>query len=273
MRTTKRALPTALALSLLALTSWALLPSQDQGPSPAADSALIKLLNAGDIQIDRAAGALSVPVETLVTTELLEYLLVGPEGAAHESLFVTSVKPSLLNAGLLALGVQPGQNARNEAVVPYPTEEEIRAGAEHHRMVPPSGDGVFLYLAWQEADETYFMRVEDALCDLSSQRTMRRHRWVYLGSMFQKLRADGPEVFMADEQQNLINLSFFVEGTTLATAALPECERQTIWMANNWALPPRGQPLRLIMAHKRLESLPVAFRKGLPEPDRSLPIK
>lgn len=261
-------------LPLLAVAAWSLgtAPSaQDEAPATvAAGDTLAQLLGAEGIEIDREARALSLPVEVLITRELLEYVLVGPGGSAHESLLVTPATPSLINAGILAIGVEQGQNAFWQEVVPFPTDAELKLGAKHHELVLPTGDGLLPYLAWREGEEIYFMRVEDALCDLANGRSMRRHRWVYLGSRFTTLRADGPEVFMADEEQNLINLAFFTEGNTLATAALPECEQQTIWRANDWLLPPRGSAIRLILAHESLDSVPDSFRASLTEPDRSL---
>jgi len=260
-------------LPLLGLVAWSLGPGpgddpQSTGTSP--DGTLAQLLGAEGIELDRGLGAISVPVDVLITHELLEYVLVGPGGSAHESLLVTGAKPSSINAALLAIGVEEGRNAYWKEVVPFPTEEELRQGAKHHELVLPEGDGVLPYLAWREGDETYFLRLEDTLCDLAAGRSMRRHRWVYIGSRFASLRSDGPEVFMADEEQNLINLAFFTEGNTLVTAALPECELQTIWRANDWLLPPRGSHVRLILSHVQLESLPERFRASLPEPDRSL---
>lgn len=237
--------------------------------SQAGDS-LEELLGAEGIELDRGAGAVSIPATMLVTRELLEYLLVGPAGSAHESLLATEATPSLVNAAILAAGVEEGKNAYWEAVEPFPTEEEIANGAEHHRLVLPEGDGVLPYLAWREGKEVYLVRVEDALCDLAIGRSMRRHRWVFIGSRFATLRKGGPEVFVADEEQNLINLTFFTEGNTLVTAALPECETQTIWRANDWILPPRGESVRLILAHEALERVPEKFMASLPEPSRKV---
>ena len=247
------------------LVAWAR-PVQDAAPA----DTLTAILGAEGIELDRDAGAVSLPAQMLVTRELLEYLLVGPGGSAHESLLVTEAKPSLINAAILAAGVELGQNAFWKAVEPFPTDEEIKNGAKHHELVLPTGDGVLPYLAWREGDEVYFLRAEDAICDLAEGRSMRRHRWVYIGSRFMSLRKGAPEVFMADEEENVINLTFFTEGNTLVTAALPECETQTIWRANDWILPPRGQPVRLILAHHALDRVPASFLASLPEPSREL---
>jgi hypothetical protein len=208
--------------------------------------------------VDLEHGVVSLPASVLVRGELLEYLLVGPAGAAHESLFTTRVRPSVLNAALLLSGVKAGENARWKRV-----EGESDEGPR--ALLPPSGDGFYLYAGWREGGETYFFRVEDLLANLETGRAMRRHRWVFLGSRFAALREDEPEVFLADVEGNLVNLAFFFEGNTLVTAALEECLEQTIWVANAWLVPPRGEPVRLFFARNPLEELEPAWLADLPE--------
>src|SRR5262245_17608624 len=225
-----------------------------------AQAGLEQALQKEGIALDLAGGVVSVPAAVLIKNELLEYLLVGPNGAMHESLFLTQVRPSLLNAALLLFGVEPGRNAH----------WEDRAGVDAHgrpnkEIYPPQGDGFFLYAAWREAGETYFFRVEDLVRNLESGRSLRRQRWVYLGSRFMALKAGAQESFLADVEGNLVNLSFFFQGNTLLTSALPECMEQTIWAANEWLLPERGQPVRLFFARAPLERLTPEMQALLPE--------
>ncbi len=212
------------------------------------------------LELDLAAGLLSLPATVRIKNDLLEYLLVAPNGAAHESLFLTEVRPSLLNAALLLLGVEPGQNAR---MVELATLDP--RGRPEREVHPPAGDGFFLYAGWREAGETYFFRVEDLVRNLASGRSLRRHRWVYLGSRFVALKPGAPESFVADVDGNLINLSFFFQGNTLLSAALPECQEQTIWAANEWLLPEMGAPVRLFFARAPLATLPPERVASLPE--------
>ncbi len=225
-----------------------------------ADDGLEATLAKEGLTLDRAAGVLSLPVSVRIKNELLEYLLVAPNGAAHESLFLTEVRPSLLNTALLLLGVEPGSNARMEELGSLDER-----GRPERKLHAPEGDGFYLYAAWREGGETYFFRVEDLLRNLASGRSLRRHRWVYLGSRFVALKPGAPESFVADVDGNLINLSFFFQGNTLLTAALPECFEQTIWAANEWLLPEMGAPLRLIFARAPLASLPPTLLATLPE--------
>ena len=105
---------------------------------------------------------------------------------------------------------------------------------------------------------------DDLVSNLQTGRSMRRHRWVYLGSRFKSPRAGEPEVFVADLEQNLINIAFFYQGNTLLTASLVECREQTIWLANGWLVPPRGAPLELIFAREPIDRLPEAWAEALP---------
>jgi hypothetical protein len=237
---------------------------QGAGAPSAAERALAEALAAGGVDVDFAARALSIEAAVLIKGDLLEYLLVGPGGAAHESLFLTEVTPSVLNAGMLALGVEKGTNATWEGVEPAPTLEERRKGKQPFRVVPPSGDGFYIYAAWREGGQVYYYRVDDLIANLKTGRSMVRHVWVFLGSTFIEPGPGKDEVFAADLEQNLVNLTFFREGHTLATAALPDCEDQSIWAANPWLLPEREARVRLIFARGPLAELPAAWAAGLP---------
>ena len=126
-----------------------------------------------------------------------------------------------------------------------------------------SGDGLYLYAAWFEGDELFFYRLEDLVRDLDRRRTLRRHRWVYLGSRM-ITRRSGEESFAAALEGNLVNISFFAQGNTLLTGGLPECLAQTSWLPNAWLLPERGASVTMIFSRERLDTLPAVLRDDLP---------
>jgi hypothetical protein len=246
-------------------------PRQDpapQGPPQALsaqEQALVARLAEQEIHLDLRRGTCAFPVDVAVRDDLLEYLLVGAGGAAHESAFLTPVSPSVLNVALLALGLEPGSNADWTPKDPRPSEEELRAGVSPYDVRAPQGDGLYLYVGWKSAGETYFFRVEDVLRDLGSGRAMKRHRWVYLGSRMVPSGREGQgDAFAADVYRNLINVAFFREGYTLLTAALPECLDQTVWMVNAWLVPERGSRLEMVMSRERIEGLPPEIERLLP---------
>jgi hypothetical protein len=249
-------------------------PSGTSEPSPAGTSvrggaagqALEQAFLEHGIHLDLERGTCSIAVTVDVRDDLLEYLLVNPHGAQHESLFLTEVVPSRLNAALLALGVSPGTNAEWRRREPAPTPEELASGVPPYTVETPSGDGFLLYVAWREGSETYFFRVDDLLRNLETGRSLTRHRWVFLGSRMVRYRGpdEHKEVFAADVEGNLINVAFFEQGNTLLTTARPECLKQTIWLANGWLMPARGSPLEFIFARQALVSLPEEVVSRLP---------
>jgi hypothetical protein len=249
---------------------------QDPGPKvPAEDprEALRKTLAQADIHLNFEHQAVSTLARIEVTDQLLEYLAVLPHGAAHEAMLVLGgqrapedavVWAEFLNTAILALGLEPGQNARWVEKDPAPSQDELRQGVSAYDVFPPEGDGLFLYLAWRVGEERYIFRLEDLIRDLERGRAMRRHPWVYLGSRMVDRGPDEPEAFAAGLEGNLINISFFAQGNTLITGALEECVNQTTWLPNAWILPPTGSDVLMIFASKRLNSLPESIDVLLP---------
>lgn len=261
------------ALSLCLLLAQAGLPlTQDPADDPTTEALLAELGRSG-VQLDLERGLVGVECSVRVRQDLLEYLLTGPDGSTHETLLVTQARPSLVNAALLLLGLEKGQNAAWVPRDPEPTPEEREAGVDPYELIYPSGDGLYLHLAWREGGETYLYRVEDLINNLHTGRAMRRHRWVYLGSRFAVVRPGEDESFVADAEQNLINISFFHEGNTLFTGSLPECRQQTIWVPNAWLLPAAEERVQLVLARRPLTELPQGWIEGLPEVEPPAPVE
>jgi hypothetical protein len=250
----------AACLALAPLVASPVVTSQD---ADAAADALATAFAGEGIEFDLEAGRLSFPAEVCVRQDLLEYVLVAEYGAAHESLFATGVNASVLNTALVTLGAKQGENVRWVPKDPQPTEEEARNGAPTHDVLPPTGDGFLIYAAWREDGEVYFYRLEDLITNLVSERAMKRHAWVYLGSRMIEDEKGGQRL-AAEVEGNLINLSYFRAGNTLFSAALDACVHQTIWLPNAALLPPRGASVRLVFSKQRLKSLPEALEAELP---------
>lgn len=266
-----------LLLLALPLLGWASRPQssapvEDLGQDPA-EAALQATFASSGIHLDLAAGTCAIPTSVEIRDDLLEYLLTLPHGAAHETMFLAGADlrsteeamawASTFNAALLALGAEPGRNAEWVEKDPAPSAEEQRDGASLWDVRPPEGDAFYMYATWQEGDELFLYRIEDLIRDLERERTMRRHAWVYLGSKMIE-RPDGEHAFAAGVDGNLINVSFFPQGSTLLTGSLPECLNQTTWLPNAWLLPPRGSMVLLIFARERLEGLPASLADQVP---------
>lgn len=259
-------LPVCVAAGLLAALSSGPLVQDPAGSELGPEEArLVETLAAEGVRLEPLAGRVSIPATVEVIDDLLEYLLVGPGGARHETVFTTQVSASVLNVGLLALGAEPGTNASWSAVEPRPSEEELRAGALPYTVVAPGGDALYLYAGWRRGEECYLYRIEDLVRDLMTGQTMRRHPWVYLGSRMLEDPGGGEARFAADVYQNYINIAWFRDGNTLLTAALPECVEQTIWMSNAWLLPGRGEAVSIVFARERIDALDPDLVASLPD--------
>jgi hypothetical protein len=248
-------LSAALLLPLLGLA-----PPQDEGSPPQARAELEQAFEAQGIRMSLEGRWCSIPARICIREDLLEYVLVAPFGAAHESLFSTEVVPSLFATALVTLGATPGSNAAWVEKDPLPSDEALAQGASPYDVTPPTGTGFYLYATWTEEGERYFFRVEDLISNLRTGRSMRRHEWVYLGSrLVRPDEKETREVLAADLEGNLINLSYFRAGNTLFTAALDDCVYQTIWLPNAFLVPPRDTPVTLVFSRERLATLPEAL--------------
>ncbi|RMH02705.1 MAG: hypothetical protein D6702_08055 [Planctomycetota bacterium] len=212
------------------------------------------------IRLDLDRGLIELDAEVCQIYEPLEYLLiVQPRGKDHESLFlVRDLSASALNAAMLLLGVEKGVNGRFVPKDPPPTREEYEAGVPDYTVEPASGDGFYLYAAWdvERPDgvvDHHFHRAEDLVLNVRAERTYQRGRWVYLGSRFIKPHKDAEEMFAADAEGNLVSLVYFPYANHLLTGADPEADNQYIWYPNSWLLPPIGHPVRLLFSREPLE--------------------
>lgn len=247
--------------------------AEKQAPDPKS-AELVSAFAKQNIALDLKDGVCAISANVLIRDDLLEYLLVNGRGAAHESMFVTEVVPSQLNLALLTLGAKPGANATWVKKDPAPTLEEMKNGGSAYEVRPPSGDGFYLYAAWKAGGETYLYRVEDLLLDRSTGQTMKRHKWVYLGSRMVQVGDDkSQEAFAADLEGNLVNIALFEQGNTLITGALVECLKQTIWQTNFWLVPPRDSSVLLVFARERLVTLPAELAARVPEVAPEAPTK
>ena len=254
-------------------------PPQDPAradPAAAAKLAVVEALRADGVELDLEAGVASVEVSVLTRFQALEYLLVGPRGQGHESLFGTEALPSSLNVALLSLGVEQGRNLRRveEDGGGLETggggEREQRAASEawrdrNVRVAPPDGQPVYLHAGWRVGDEVYFYRVEDLIADVQNGRAMPRQGFVYLGSKLLELVEGEPPVFAADHFNNLVNLALFQEGHTLLTSRLRAAVADDIWFPNTWLLPVEGQLARLVIADRPLAFPPASVLELLPQ--------
>lgn len=239
-------------------------PAQEPGQAPRqaqdpAQAALVARFAEQGIQVDLAAKTIELEARISNLRDPLEYLLVlQPQGKDYESLLAcTGIPAEALNAAMLLLGVEKGQNGRVVPVEPAPSLEEIQNGADPYVVEPASGDGFYVYVSWEEEiggqAEPFFYRAEDLVINARDEGTYQRGKFVYLGSRFVKPHKDAQEFFAAQGEGNLISLCIFEPANHLLAGGDPDSDNQDAWYSNIFLLPPMGHPVKVIFARERLD--------------------
>ncbi|MCA8943947.1 MAG: hypothetical protein KDB80_15390 [Planctomycetes bacterium] len=237
------------------------LGAQDSKPTsrPAAPqdpAALLRTLEENGVHVDPKAHTVTIECEMGRPVDALEYVLIHRKGKTHEALVVTDVVPSLLNAGLLAIGLERGNNARVEEIEPAPTLEEVQAGAEWMRVYPAEGKSMWMTLTWEDDGEKHVdVPVEALLLDLTTGETLRDNRWVFLGgNMAPLLRGEDP-VFMADYQGNIVSSCYMYPNNHLVTVVHERANSDDNWWLVQDLCPPPGTKMKMTFHRDKPDSV------------------
>lgn len=211
------------------------------------------------VHMDLKAGTIRIDGSICQHYEPLEYLLVKqPQGKDHEALLaVEDFSATALNAAMLMMGVEKGENGKVTATEPAPTLEEVQAGVAPYSFLPATGDGFYMYVAWEvEKDgvvEHYRYRAEDLVLNVRDESTYARGRFVYVGSRFLRPHKDAEEFFAAEGEGNLVSLVHFRPANHLLSGADPASDNQNIWYPNVFLLPEIGYPVEIWFTRELLE--------------------
>ena len=236
-------------------------PASRPASQPASQSAqvlqeLVKQLKDKGVEFDAQAATVTIRGEILVTGDFLEYLLIGRTGKAHEALVRTDVKASVLNAGLMALGLTGGRNMDYREKNPPPTEAEVKKGADFVEVIPPDGPLVHISLEWQdEAGKPRRYRAEDLWIDVRTEKAPVKSRWVYFGGRMAPLYRNEAPVFVADYEENLVSLCYMKPDNHLITIDHDAARDDKIWWPNIKLLPPRGTPVKMLFSTRPIANI------------------
>lgn len=211
------------------------------------------------IRMDREAGTLRIDGQICQHYEPLEYLLVKqPQGKDHEALLsMSDISPTVLNAAMLMMGAEKGENGHIIPTDPAPTLEEVQGGVPPYTFYPALGDGFYIYVSWSvEANgevQHYRYRAEDLVLNVREESTYQRGKFVYLGSRFVRPHKDAKEFFSAEGEGNLVSLVNFSPAGHLLAGADPAADNQSIWYPNVFLLPEMGHPVEIWFTRDLLE--------------------
>ena len=203
------------------------------------------------IVVDAKAGTVTVPAVVNPPQDPVEYLLIHRRGKKHEAVFWTPSKPSVLNAALLMIGLQPGKNATYKEKEPAPTLEEVQNGADPLVVTPPEGRPFWMTVRWRDAEGDRVEHcVEDMVLDLTTKKPLGACQWIYLGGRMAQLYKGDPEVFIADLEGNLVSICYLTPDNHLATMAHERArDDQNWWMTK--LLPEPGTEVEYVFHSKK----------------------
>lgn len=182
----------------------------------------------------------------------IEYLLVTEGGFTHEALAMIRCTPSKLNAGFLALGLEPGRTVEYVKKDPPPPLEKLRTGeAREFDVIPPRGMVVDIAVRWVDADgRTHIHPIEDMIRYVTNGTSLPRRGFVFVGSRFQRvvIGTEHQERFMADVEGNVVSLYLSGFGNCLFDMNSAEGTESYLYDINGDVCPARGTKVTFVFA-------------------------
>ncbi len=225
---------------------------------------LDRMLASGGVDLDRDSGVIRTRGAICQTESLIEFLAVGEGGRDHESLLFVDCAPSLLNAALLSLGLEPGRPFRIVEKAEATEPGGLDYGNEEEPLVyyPPDGTRVYLYVEWEREGETVRYPAESLLLDRSTGQPMPADGWVFLGSRFALDEQTGEDVFVADVTRDLVSVWHSFRGNTILDNPHPGGRHDDTFVPNRDLLPDRGEEVTLLVSVERLPAIDVGAEEG-----------
>lgn len=148
---------------------------------------------------------------------------------SYEAVVAVNVKPSIVHAGLLAVGAEPGHPARFQP-----------------EFVPPTGTEIAIEVRWKNADG----KLESApaqhwIRNIKTRKELDKN-WVFAGSSFVTDKETGKEYYQADSGELICVLSLPNAMLDLPVQGYGAIEARS-YEAFEEHLPPQGTPITLIL--------------------------
>jgi hypothetical protein len=214
-----------------------------QEKKPDANLAAMKELSPGVFQIgkmrlDKNTRSIAFPGKLNMAKDLVEYVLVTPEGSTHESLLTSEIQPTDLHFGMLLLGATGAG-----VLAPQPGDAPPgQLSAEYLRSAPRlKGDNLTIVVKWKTKEGLEKSApVEDWLMNPDTRKAAPRGSWIYTGSMF---GADGQ--FLAQQQGDFI--SVVTNPASLINNPRKGNDDDRAWAVNEKAVPAVNTPVEIVV--------------------------
>jgi hypothetical protein len=166
----------------------------------------------------------------------LEMLITAPDSREHESLVVSTIKPSALHAGLLAAGFEPGSPMRRVVA---------QDGTES--LAPATGDPLIVMVALikNDTDSLQYAPIESWVTHLDLEKNLvEDDLWqglVFAGSLFNQ------RGYAADDAGTLVSLTSFMNEVIAPLWGITDqaAIHEPVWIANVKKIPTIGTKVRI----------------------------
>ncbi len=193
---------------------------------------LVRLDPEQEVWIDRKNKLVVVDGVVVLREGQLEMFACPVRSKEHESVVAVNSKAFLVHTALLAVGTKEG------TPVKWDPEYQPATGAEVEIMV-----------LWLDADgKQHRTRAQNWVRNVNTNKPLE-HNWVFAGSMFWKDEIDGKMHYLA-EAGDLICVSNFPSATLDLPIESSQANTGLMFEAFTENIPPRGQPVRLVLIPK-----------------------
>lgn len=199
------------------------------------------LFEIGAVKLDQNERTVSFPAKVNMVDGLVEYYLVRPEGAVHESVLVSDAQPQDVHMAMKALGAK-GMEVKADAQAP------ARIDAEYLAKAPKlTGDSISFTLKWKAADgtektspaEKWMARRVEVPKKPAKNIVAEEGPWLYTGSYFYENRfiaqADGVFAAVVSYPGALIN------------NPRKGANDDHMWFVNTPVVPPKDTPVTVVL--------------------------
>jgi hypothetical protein len=193
----------------------------------------------GKIRLDKTKRTVSFAGKLNMSKDLIEYVMVTPEGSTHESLLTAEIQPTDLQFVMLLLDAKGAG-----LLAPQPDAAPPgQINADYLKSAPKlKGDNVSITVSWKGQDGMEkALPLEDLLMNVDTKKSVDRGPWVYNGSMF---GADGK--FLAQQQGCFI--SVVTNPAALFNNPRKGNDNDRIWAVNEKTSPPVGTAVEITIA-------------------------
>ncbi|HET6410127.1 MAG TPA: YdjY domain-containing protein [Chthoniobacteraceae bacterium] len=190
----------------------------------------------GKIRLDKTKRSVTFPGKLNMAKDLIEYVLVTPDGSTHESLLTAEIQPTDLQFVMLLLDAKGAG-----LLAPQPDAAPPgQINAEYLKTAPRlKGDNISIAVAWKTQDGSEkIVPLEDLLMHEETKKPAPRGPWLYNGSMF---GADGK--FLAQQQGCFI--SVVTNPAALINNPRKGSDNDRIWAVNEKQSPPVGTAVEI----------------------------